>query len=84
MNLSKMLGAAAPVTDGIPDDELNKLLAEREAARRQKDYNEADRVCCAPVSRSRCSSLSDCVASNSRYLSPGVEVSACIHNCRVN
>ena len=39
-----MIGAAAPVTDGIQDDELNRLLEEREAARRQKDYSEADRV----------------------------------------
>jgi hypothetical protein len=42
-----MIGAAAPVTDGIADAELNKLLDEREAARRVKDYNEADRVRCA-------------------------------------
>ena len=42
-----MIGASAPVTDGIQDDELNKLLDEREAARRQKDYGEADRVRCA-------------------------------------
>ena len=42
-----MIGAAAPVTEGISDDELNKLLDEREAARRVKDYNEADRVRCA-------------------------------------
>ena len=39
-----MIGAAAPVTDGIAEAELNKLLEEREAARRVKDYGEADRV----------------------------------------
>lgn len=49
-----MIGASAPVTDGIQDDELNKLLDEREAARRQKDYSEADRVrCVAPSSPHR-------------------------------
>ena len=41
-----MIGAAQPITGGggISDDELNRMLADREEARRVKDYGKADEV----------------------------------------
>jgi len=73
-----MIGAAAPVTDGIQDDELNRLLEEREAARRQKDYSEADRVRRSSAPRRSglpfpCCPLSlRCVCVSAAHLSRGV------------
>ena len=49
-----MIGAAQPITGGggISDDELNRMLADREEARRVKDYGKADEVR-APQPQSR-------------------------------
>jgi cysteinyl-tRNA synthetase len=39
-----MIGASKPVTQGIEEGDLQRLLKEREEARRQKDFVTADRV----------------------------------------
>ena len=39
-----MIGGKGQVTDGIDEDELRRMLKEREDARRQKDFATADRV----------------------------------------
>lgn len=39
-----MIGAAQPVTEGVAIPDLRRLLQEREAARREKDYTSADRI----------------------------------------
>jgi len=63
-----MIGAAQPITGGggISDDELNRMLADREEARRVKDYGKADEVR-APQSK--------------RSLSLGTIPSLCANRC---